>query len=294
MLRWHRPLMFFAVLMAILTPVFLVLFFTDPRTLGGVPLWAKPLKFAASFAIYSFTWAWLLSLRHRASRTGWWMGTALVIAGAAEVAIIFGQAARNRHSHFNEATELDAALWKAMGVTIGVLLLANIVAAILLLLERQADRVMTWAVRAGLVISAIGLSLGGLMVVHVPGQSWAEDMAGAHSVGVQDGGAGLPLFGWSTVGGDLRVPHFIGMHALQLLPLLAFALTRLVSPAVALRLTAVATVAYAGLLGIVTWQALRGQSLVHPDALTLSALAVLLVVTLGGAAASVTRKEPVR
>jgi hypothetical protein len=91
---------------------------------------------------------------------------------------------------------------------------------------------------------------------------------------VPDGGPGLPLLGWSTVGGDLRIGHFLGLHAMQVLPLLGFALTR---PWAARRWSRDRRVqfvwlggaAYLGLTATATWQALRGQSIVAPDGLTL-------------------------
>ncbi|MEV0390885.1 hypothetical protein [Nonomuraea sp. NPDC050643] len=304
MLRRHRPLVLFAALMAALSPVFLVLALADPRTLDGVPIWFKPMKFSISFALYSFTWAWLLSLRHRAGRLSRWLGTALVTAlvtaALAEVALIVFQAARGRHSHFNEATPLDGAIWIAMGVTIGVLMLANLTAAVLVLVERQADRVSTWSVRFGLIVSTLGISSGALMVTGVPRQTWAEDFAGAHSVGVADGGPGLPVVGWSTVGGDLRVPHFVGMHALQLLPLFALLLAALSTRLAALRpeaprtrLVIIAGLAYSGVFLLVLWQALRGQPLIRPDAATLIVLGALVAATLGATVVALRpRTEP--
>ncbi|WP_371786077.1 hypothetical protein [Streptosporangium subroseum] len=300
MLRWHRPLLFLSAVMAALALVFLVLVFADGRTLDGLPIWIKPMKFAISFALYSFTWAWLLSLRHRAGRTSRWMGTALVVAAFAEVALITYQAARGRHSHFNEATSLDGSIWIAMGVTIGVLMLANLVAAIFVIVDRQTDRVNTWTVRLGLVISTLGIASGGLMVTGVPGQTWAEDFAGAHSVGVADGGPGLPVVGWSTVGGDLRIPHFVGMHALQLLPLFALLLVALSARSavlrheeVRLRLVLIAGGAYGCLFFLLLWQALRGQPLIHPDGVTLTVLGVLAVTVIGAAAVTLSpRREP--
>ena len=101
-------------------------------------------------------------------------------------------------------------------------------------------------------------------------------IVGAHSVGVEDGGPGLLVTGWSTVGGDLRVAHFFGLHGLQALPLLGFLLASF-GPAwlrsghrVALVWTA--GLAYLGLVLILTWQALRGVPVVAPDAPTLLAL----------------------
>jgi hypothetical protein len=117
-----------------------------------------------------------------------------------------------------------------------------------------------------------------------------EGFSGTHSVGVVEGGPGLPLTNWSTTGGDLRVGHFIGLHAIQALPLIAFALTLLAaryavlrSEEVRTRMVWTASGVYAALIALVTWQALRGQPLLGPDWLTLAALAVII----GGGAAGV-------
>ena len=104
--------------------------------------------------------------------------------------------------------------------------------------------------------------------------------------GCPTAGAALPLVGWSTTGGDLRIGHFIGLHALQGLPLLAFALLALAprvpvlrDVAVRARLVGIAGGFWAGLTLLLVWQALRGQSIIAPDGLTLAVGAALVVVT---------------
>jgi hypothetical protein len=280
-----------AAIMVALTVVGLAGLVVDDRTLVGVPIWLKPLKFAISLAIYTVTIAWLTSLLTRGRRVGWWLGTAIAVGAVLEMVVIVGQVVRGRQSHFNVGTALDSTLYSLMGTTIAVIWLATAGIGVLLLRQRIADRAAALAVRLGLLIGLAGLGVGFLMTLPTPAQTSAmadapPTVVGAHSVGVADGGPGLPLVNWSTVGGDLRVGHFIGMHALQALPLLAFALAalagrarRLRSDQVRARVVSVVAGGYAGLVALVTWQALRGQSLVHPDALTLGVGAALLAAT---------------
>ena len=308
--RGHRGLFGFAVAMAVLAPVLAVLAVVDDRVLLGAPLWLKPLKFAISFVAYAGTLAWLLGqLRGRAlQRTGW----VIVAASVVEMAIIVGQAGRGVRSHFNDDTPFDAALFSVMGATIVVLWFATLAVALRFLrgggtrsepvagsdVIAQSDdlvpptdgrdRAIGTAVRLGLIVTLVGL-LEGFVMVAVSG----------HSVGLPDGGPGLPLVGWSTTGGDLRIAHFVGMHALQGLPLLAAALAALrpsgrgrFDEQTRVGLVRVAAAAWTGLVLLLTSQALRAQPLLAPDALTLGLAAALVLGTAAGVVA-VLRRSPV-
>lgn len=292
MREWHRPLMLFAAAMAgtaVFAAAGLVL---DDRVLLGAPIWLKPFKFAVSFLAYALTWAWMLTFQSRWPRLGWWTGTVIVVASSLEMVAIIGQVVRGTRSHFNVGSEFDSLVFDLMGATISVLLVAHFVLGAVLLVGKYADRASATAIRLGMLLSGIGLALGVLMVLPTANQlaTGITDTVGAHSVGVPDGGPGMPVTGWSTTGGDLRIPHFVGMHALQVLPLLLIALTAaarrvpvLRDADVRRRLIWVASGAYAGLLALVTWQALRGQPLTEPDALTLGAFALLVLGTALGA-----------
>jgi hypothetical protein len=103
---------------------------------------------------------------------------------------------------------------------------------------------------------------------------------GAHTVGAPDGGPGIPGTGWSTEHGDLRVPHFVGLHALQALALIAFALSRRRLPVDArVRLVLTAAGSYFGLFAILLAQAFRGQPVLRADAVTMGILGLWAVVT---------------
>ncbi|HEX7303159.1 hypothetical protein [Lentzea sp.] len=272
---WHRPLVVFGSLMVLLIPVALVGLLVDDRTVVNSPIWLKPLKFAVSLALYSFTLAYLLTFLKRFQRVGWWAGTVLAAAGAAEMAVIVGQVLRGRRSHFNFETPLDATLFSIMGVTIVVLWITHAVVAILLWRTDFENKALSWSIRLGLVISFLGLGVGFLMTSPKPGQALDGDTLGSHTVGAPDGGAYMPLTGWSTEHGDLRVGHFIGMHALQVLPVVI----ALLGERANVRIAWVTSASFLGIFLLVTWQALRGQSLVQPDGTTLLAFAAIVAAT---------------
>ena len=160
-----------------------------------------------------------------------------------------------------------------MTYSILTLWIMHAVIAVALVFTRFENRAAGLAIRLGLILSLIGLALGILMARQRNEEDVAAGIAGAHSVGVRDGGPYMALTGWSTEGGDLRVPHFVGIHALQVIPLVVLLLGRRATPKLAWGLT----IGYAGLMALVTWQALRGQPLLRPDLLT--ALGALVVAT---------------
>ena len=297
--RQNRALSVFTVAMAALVIVCVVGLVVDPRLLLGQPIWAKPLKFSISLVLYCSTLALMISsiANERARRWAARLGVVVALAGTLEMVGIVGQVIRGRTSHFDVATPLDTAVWMMMGTTIIVLWLATAGIGVVLLRDRSLAPSLTWAIRLGILVTLLGMAVAFLMTGPTGAQIAAAQAGGgmptigAHAVGVPDGGPGLPLVGWSTTGGDLRIAHFVGLHALQGLPLLAFALGALARrfpvlepQAVRVRLVGVGAAFWAGLVVLLAWQALRAQPLIAPDGLTLGALGALVLLTIAATA----------
>jgi len=282
----NRPLAFVGILMSGVLAVALVGLVADPRVVTGAPAWLKPAKFAVSISIYCFTLLWLMTFvngRPRLVRLVSWVTAAALVV---EMVLIAGAALSGATSHFNVSTPLHAAVWNAMALFVVLVWIANLLAIVLLLVQRLPDPAFAWSLRLGMLVASVGMVVAFFMTTGPTPEQLAADergegmpTVGAHSVGVEDGGPGLPITGWSTVGGDLRVPHFLGLHGAQALPLIGFLLARFgpgwlrVGHRVALVWTAGVT--YLGLVVLLTWQALRGQPVISPDATTLGALLAL-------------------
>jgi hypothetical protein len=267
------PLAAVGTAMLVAAVAFAIGMLVDRRYITGAPAWLKPFKFAVSTAIYSLTLAWIFTLLSAWPRMRRVVGWTTAVVFVLEVALIAMQAWRGTTSHFNVSSAFNAVVFSVMGVAILVQTIVSVAVAVALWRQRFDDPVLGWALRFGMVLTIAGALTGPLMTRPTAAQLEAAragepmTVAGAHSVGGLDGGRGLPLTGWSREHGDVRVPHFIGLHAVQALALVALGLRRWQRPDAVRRKAMFAVAAsYALIFVLLLSQALRGESMLAPFA----------------------------
>lgn len=300
---WQQqsPLMVFSVVMALFSLLLVVGVVADDRLVGSQPVWMKPLKFGLSMVIYTLTITWLLgfvrSERRWVQRFVKAFGWIVIGVFVVEMVIIAAQAARGLTSHFNSATPLDTALYGIMGAAITFLWVVNLLLAVVMLFQRFEQPALAWGLRLGLILAVVGMGQAFLMTSPTAQQmaGWQRGepvtIVGAHAIGAPDGGPGLPMLGWRTDVGDLRVGHFVGIHGLQALPFLGWFLSRRrgLGETQRTRLVWTGAAGYLALVTLLTVQALRAQPLIRPDAATLGSLA-LIVAAVAVATALILRR----
>jgi hypothetical protein len=263
----------------------------DRTIISGAPTWLKPLKFGISTMLFSFTVAFMLSYMHHFRRLLKVVGRILALGLMIEIILIDLQAARHTTSHFNQTTNFDKSVYAAMGITIGVIFLSTIVLYVASCFEEFTDHVLGRAIRYGLALALAGMSVGALMTLPTP-QQLAEANSGrdpghigAHTIGAPDGGKSLPGIGWSADHGDLRIAHFLGLHAMQILMFAWWLTSRRTDwpQQKQLSLESVVALTCSGAFSIVLWQALRAQPLLRPNTQIVAAWIVWLVAVAVGA-----------
>ena len=257
LLRRNRRLALagFAII-ALMAPTWAALLI-DPRTLNGISVWVKPLKFEASVGLYLLTLAWFfgeLPERVRAGASVRGLATLAVTAGTFEIAYISIQAGRGLASHFNVGDPFHAFMYGLMGLA--AVALTAVSPALAGLLIRHRPRHLSAAfwlsVVVGLVLTfVLGAGSGGAL----------SAMDGHWIGGVRSDAGGVPIFGWSRTGGDLRIAHFFGMHAMHVLPAIGFTAARLLPSAGAVIAVVAASVAYTALTAAMFIMALMGVPL---------------------------------
>jgi hypothetical protein len=225
--------------------VCIVLMQTTNQRIMGVSAWLKPMKFYLSIAIFSWSMGFYMQFLDAQAKVSVY-NYVLVAGMLIELLIITGQAARGQLSHFNVSTPLNGALFSIMGITIVIVNLWTAYIGYLFFEQSGFDIPMdwVWGIRLGIIISVIFAFQGGIMGGML-----------RHTVGAEDGGAGIPLVNWSKNNGDLRIAHFFGLHALQIIPLLSMLIARNT-----MHVIAIAT-AYTLFVVYTLVQALQGKSL---------------------------------
>ncbi|MBA6155700.1 hypothetical protein H3Z83_04070 [Tenacibaculum sp. S7007] len=185
--------------------------FIDDRSLMGVNVWTKPLKFSVSGGIYILTIGYFITLYPFSKRKKDILNNIVSWTMLIEFGIIIYQASRGVQSHYNKDTNFDALLFAGMGLMV----LINFFIMLFFIFETirlklRTTRSIQFAILLGWIIIVVGSWIGQQMINQM-----------SHNVGIADGGAGLPLVNWSTIAGDLRVAHFFGLHGLQIIPLFA-------------------------------------------------------------------------
>jgi hypothetical protein len=209
------------VMIAVMVPTF-VAFLFETRTFNGINVWIKPLKFQSSVALYAGTLAWFFAYVdpqvrvRRGVRAG---VRAICLLSLFEITYITGRAAFAEGSHFNNSTLAAAILYPLMGVAIVATVAIGVWFGVLILRSNAGgiSPTLRRAIGWGLIAGAV---LGGVTGAYMSSRT-------GHWVGgVATDAGGAPIFGWSRTGGDLRVAHFFGLHAMQGIPLIGYLVQR--------------------------------------------------------------------
>ncbi len=211
----NETLFLFGLVCLIFSIVFLILAKTTSTQVFGVNAWYKPFKFA--FSTLAFAWAMAWYCYYLPDFNIRFFNWSIIILLGFEIVYIAIQASKGQLSHFNISTSFYSVMYSLMAVAASLVAIYTAYVGFLFFKHSFAELpdYYVWAIRLGIIIFVIfsfqGFTMGSRL---------------SHSIGALNDNSNWFIVGWSTTVGDLRVAHFIGMHALQVLPLLAYYLLK--------------------------------------------------------------------
>jgi len=208
----NYPLFVFGSINLVSAAIFIFLPLFSKINVGGVNAWFKPFKFCASVGIFSWTMAWFTYSIHEPSSIHLFNWAIIILLGFENIYISI-QAARGVNSHFNFTTKFSTILFQIMGLAAAIVALWTGYIGIILG-GSQTENLPDYYI--------MSIRLGILLFVIFAFEGAAMGARSSHSVGEKEGGSFIPVLNWSRQYGDLRIAHFIGMHALQVLPIMAW------------------------------------------------------------------------
>ncbi len=243
----NEMLFYFGLVCFLISILFLVLTKTTTTLVYGVNAWYKPFKFAFSTLTFAWAMAWYCAyIPHFNVKLFNWV---IIFLLGFEIIYIAFQAGKGQLSHYNLASSFYATMYSLMAAAATLVTLYTAYVGYLFFKYDFPDlpNYYLWAIRLGIFIFVIFSFEGFLMGSRLN-----------HSVGALNDNSNWFILGWSKTVGDLRVSHFIGMHALQVLPLLSYFVFK------SCKLTLALSFVYALLALATLIQALQGKPLIKP------------------------------
>lgn len=244
----NDTLFYYGWLCLFLSIIFIILTKYSTTQVNNVSAWYKPFKFAFSTFLFAWAMAWYCYYLPNFNITifNW----SVVILLGFEIFYIALQASKGQLSHYNLSTPIYSALYSLMALAATAVTLYTAYIGILFFRYDfpNLPNHYLWAIRFGIIIFVLfsfeGFAMGARL---------------NHSVGALNDNSNWFIVGWSKTVGDLRISHFIGMHALQALPILSYYILKNT------KLTVGLSIVY-GLLALLTLiQALQGRPLIKAN-----------------------------
>lgn len=243
----NEMLFYFGLVCFLISILFLVLTKTTTTLVYGVNAWYKPFKFAFSTLTFAWAMAWYCAyIPHFNVKLFNWV---IIFLLGFEIIYIAFQAGKGQLSHYNLSSSFYATMYSLMAAAATLVTLYTAYVGYLFFKYDFPDlpNYYLWAIRLGIFIFVIFSFEGFLMGSRLN-----------HSVGALNDNSNWFILGWSKTVGDLRVSHFIGMHALQVLPFLSYFVFK------NCKLTLALSFVYALLALATLIQALQGKPLIKP------------------------------
>ena len=241
----NETLFYYGLFCLCIAVLFLILTKISNTQVYNVNAWYKPFKFAFSTFLFSWAMAWYCYYLPNFNVT-FYNWTVIILLGF-EIFYIAFQANKGQLSHYNISTPVYAALYSMMAIAASLVTIYTGYVGLLFFKNSFPDLpdYYVWAIRLSILLFVIfsfeGFAMGSRL---------------NHSVGALNDNSNWFIIGWSKTVGDLRVSHFIGMHALQILPILSYYLLKNI------KLTIGIALLY-GILALLTLiQALQGKPLI--------------------------------
>ena len=204
-------LFYYGILCFVAALFFLIMSKVSPVQYNQVSAWYKPFKFA--FSTFTFAWAMAWYCHYLPTFNVAMFNWSVVILLSFEIVYIAIMASQGKASHYNVSSPLFSILYSMMALAATLVTLYTAYVGLLFFTNSfpELPHYYLWSIRLGIFIFVVFSFEGFLMGSRMN-----------HSVGLLNDNSTLFILGWSKKVGDLRIAHFVGMHALQVLPILSF------------------------------------------------------------------------